>query len=79
MFKTIAKLNLVLTTAMTVYSATRLTKYVIQEIAETEKVHSAREYVLVRAARGHYSNVKGIQMIRDDLKFYEIISHYHEA
>jgi hypothetical protein len=74
----LAIVNLFLTTTITTITVARFIKHEIDYIAETEQVCSARQYVLVRLARGDYNNLRGIETMRYDYKFYNIISHFHE-
>lgn len=47
----------------------------IRKFANTQTVNSAHEYVLVRLARGDYSNPSGLDTMKNDFKFYQIITN----
>jgi hypothetical protein len=47
----------------------------VRKLAKTETVHSAHEYVLVRLARGDYNNLSGLDTLKSDYKFYQIITN----
>jgi hypothetical protein len=47
----------------------------IKKLAETETVNSAREYVIVRAARGDYFKPGGVETMKFDYEFYRIITN----
>jgi hypothetical protein len=50
----------------------------VKELAETETVYSAREYVMVRAARGDYNDLN-FDRLKDDYKFFETIQKFQES
>lgn len=47
----------------------------IKQLADTETVNSAAEYVAVRAARGQYLKPDGFKTMKYDYEFYGIITN----
>jgi len=60
--------------AVNIIVATDMIKDRIQKLADTEEVSSAKEYVLVKLARGDYRTVNDIKQIRYDYEFYNVIT-----
>jgi hypothetical protein len=50
----------------------------IRKVAETEKAYSARQYVLIRLARGGYNTPHGIKQMRYDYKLFDIASKFND-
>ena len=72
--KLASRVNLLVGTALTVAYAAERVHRKIKKIAETETVYSEKEYVLVRFCRGDYIRLDGYSMMKNDYKFYQIIT-----
>jgi hypothetical protein len=75
--KTLATINLLAGTTLTVMAAYQTLKAAIRTIAETETVQTEAHYVVVKAARGHYNKPGGFKMMKSDYEFFKIISNFH--
>jgi hypothetical protein len=78
MRKTLATLNLLAGTTLTFLAVYEVLKVKIKSIAELETVQTEAQYVLVKAARGDYNKPGGIEMMKYDYKFFQIISNFHK-
>lgn len=72
--KTLGDLYLLAGTVITVVAATEVIRDKMQRLAETEQVDSARDYVLVRLARGDYFKAGAVKAMKTDYDFYKIIT-----
>ena len=76
--KLVGSANFYLVVGMNVVFATDEIKRRIKKLAETETAYSARQYVMIRAARGDYNNLKGFETIQYDYKFFDIVTKFNE-
>jgi hypothetical protein len=48
------------------------------KLVETDKADNKFHYVAIRLARGDYNSTDALDMIKFDLKFYDIGAQFHE-
>ena len=72
--RTLGKASYVLGATVSIMYSLEALNHKRRSLAETETVHSAREYVLVRLCRGDYMNLDGPNTMLNDFKFYKIIT-----
>lgn len=78
MRKTLATLNLLAGTTLTLLAVYEVIQTKIKALAETEIVQTEGQYVMVRAARGEYAGPGGFEKMKYDYKFFQIISNFHK-
>lgn len=78
MRRSLGALNLLIATVLNVIYAKNVIKRELARLAEKEEVSKPHEFVMVMFARGKYNNLDGLKTARNDYKFFETITGFHE-